>query len=187
MSPAFLTGERVSLRPLIEADADGPYVTWFNDAEVCRGNSHHVFPYTREQALSYIRQSTQGREMLVLAIVLKGDQRHIGNIALQGIHSLNRSAEFAIVIGDKSTWGQGYGHEAAALLFEHAFKTLNLHRIACGTFADNAGMIKLAAALGMKQEGVRRQAVFKDGRYQDVVEYGLLREEFSPVSQSNRQ
>lgn len=186
MSSAFLTGERLFLRPLVEADADGPYVAWFNDAEVCRGNSHHVFPYTREQALSYIRQSVQSREMLVLAMVLKSDQRHIGNIALQGIHTLNRSAEFAIVIGDKAAWGQGYGYEAAALLFQHAFQTLNLRRIACGTFADNAGMIKLAAALGMKQEGVRRQAAFKEGQYQDVIEYGLLRDEFSPNSKSNR-
>ena len=186
MSTAFLSGERLLLRPLVEADADGPYVAWFNDAEVCRGNSHHVFPYTREQALGYIRQSAQSREMLVLAMVLKGDQRHIGNITLQGIHSLNRSAEFAIVIGDKTTWGKGYGYEAAALLFEHAFQTLNLRRIACGTFRDNEGMIKLAAALGMKQEGVRRQAVFKEGQYQDVIEYGLLREEFSEARKANR-
>jgi len=30
----------------------------------------------------------------------------------------------------------------------------------------------------MIEEGVRRQAAYKDGRYLDVVEYGLLRAEF---------
>ena len=49
--PTFLSGERIRLRPLTAADVDGPYLSWFNDPEVSRLNSHHVFPYTREQAL----------------------------------------------------------------------------------------------------------------------------------------
>ena len=39
-------------------------------------------------------------------------------------------------------------------------------------------MRKLAAYLGMKEEGQRRQARYKLGRYVDVVEFGLLRDEF---------
>jgi RimJ/RimL family protein N-acetyltransferase len=39
-------------------------------------------------------------------------------------------------------------------------------------------MRKLALRLGMQEEGVRRQAMFKDGRYHDVVEYGVLAEDW---------
>ncbi|MBI3524682.1 MAG: GNAT family N-acetyltransferase [Betaproteobacteria bacterium] len=174
----FLEGQRLYLRALADKDADGDYPAWLNDAEVCRGNSHHVFPYSREAALDYIRQTRQSTTSLVLAIVVREDHHHIGNIALQSIHPIHRSAEFAILIGDKTGWGKGYGLEAGRLLCRHGFAALNLHRIYCGTFADNAGMIGLAHALGMKEEGRRRQAAFKDGKYIDIVEFGLLETDF---------
>jgi ribosomal-protein-alanine N-acetyltransferase len=176
--PPFLQGPRLYLRALIEADADGPYPSWFNNAEVCRGNSHHVHPYSRSAALEYIRWSCQTREALVLAIVLGEDHRHIGNIALQSIHPLYRNAELSVVLGDRTAWGYGYAREAAHLLVRHGFEALNLHRIGCGTFAENVAMQKLATALGMREEGRRRAAVFKNGQFVDVIEYGLLQNEY---------
>lgn len=175
---AFLIGARLYLRALAENDADGSYPGWFNDGEVCQGNSHHVFPYTRAAALEYIRHASQTRDSLILAIVLKDGDRHVGNIALQEIHPVNRTAELSIVIGEREAWGNGYAQEAATLVLAHAFNALNLRRVGCGTFAGNEAMRKLATRLGMKQEGQRRQAVFKSGRYEDVIEFGLLREEF---------
>lgn len=186
MNPAipFLTGPRLHLRPLTESDADGAYPTWFNDAEICHGNSHHVFPYTPEDALDYIRRSRRARDELVLAIALHEGDRHIGNIALQRIHPIDRSAELSIVVGEKDAWGRGYGLEAARLLCDHGFSSLNLHRIACGTFEDNSAMQALARRLGMKEEGRRRKAAFKRGRYLDIVEYGVLRDEYEDHGKS---
>jgi [ribosomal protein S5]-alanine N-acetyltransferase len=174
--PAFLTGPRVRLRALSAADVDGPYLTWFNDPEVSRLNSHHVFPYTRESALSWVSALAGRRDALVLAIELDG--RHVGNISLQDISAVGRSAELAIVLGDREVWGQGIGLEAARLLVAHGFGALNLRRIACGTVAANVGMRRIAERLGMQQEGVRRDAVWTDGAYHDVIEFGLLAEEF---------
>lgn len=170
----------------MEADADGAYPGWLNDAEVCRGNSHHVFPYTREGALAYIRQAAQTRDSLILAVILRDGHRHIGNIALQDIHPLNRSAELAILIGERDVWGSGFAHEAAELIVAHGFTELNLERIECGTFSGNTAMQKLALRLGMKEEGRRRRAAYKNGRYQDVVEFGLLRAEFERTKKSSR-
>jgi len=175
----FLEGQHLYLRALTDADADGEYPAWLNDAEVCRSNSHHVFPYSREAALDYILEIRQSTASLTLAIVVREGHRHIGNIALQSIHLINRNAEFAVLIGDKAGWGKGYGLEAGRLICRHGFDALNLHRIYCGTFADNVGMIGLAHALGMKEEGRRREAAFKDGKYIDIVEFGLLGADFS--------
>ncbi|MBY0370340.1 GNAT family N-acetyltransferase [bacterium] len=174
----FLETERLVLRPLEPADAEGPYAQWLNDAEVCRGNSHHVFPYTRQQGADYIRQMAGSNQSIVLGIVWKADSAHVGNIALQNIQWLHRTAEFAILLGDSAYWQRGIGKEAGAALVRHGFETLGLNRIYCGTFAGNHGMQRLATALGMKQEGVRREAVFKNGHYTDVLEYGVLRSEW---------
>ncbi len=183
MAIPFLKGSRLYLRPLTEADVQGSYVDWLNDEEVCRGNSHHVFPYTPEAALAYVQRARQTRDDLILAMVLKDGDRHIGNIALQGIHSTYRSAEFAIVLGARDAWGKGYAREAGQLVLRHGFGALNLHRVHCGTFEDNVGMQRLAAALGMREEGRRREAAFKGGRYLDVIEYGILAGEFHTAQQ----
>jgi len=185
MTP-FLTGKRLYLRALAESDAGGPYAGWFNDAETCRGNSHHVFPYTREAALEYIRHAAQTRTSLILAIVLSEGDRHIGNIALQDIHPLHRTAELSLIIGERDQWGKGLAHEAAELIVAHGFAALNLQRIGCGTFASNQAMQKLAVRLGMKEEGRRRSAFFKCGVYEDVIEYGLLRREYESLVKTER-
>jgi len=175
----FLVGKAVYLRSLVDADAEGPYVGWFNDQDVCQGNSHHVFPFTAESAIGYIHHANTTREHLVLAIVSRNDDRHLGNVALQNINPVYRSAEFSILIGNKEIWGQGIGKEAGRLIYNHGFQSMNLNRIACGTFENNVAMQRLALYLGMVQEGIRRRAVYKDGKYLDIIEYGILRHEYT--------
>lgn len=171
--------EKIAVRPLDRWAMEGPYPSWFSDMEVCRHNSHGVFPKQTAELATYIDSLAGDRSRLVWAIFDVADaQRHIGNISLQQIDSINRSAEFAILIGDKSCWGKGYATEAARLLLTHGFDRLNLRRIYCGTAAANVGMRRLAQSLGMVEEGTRRGALFIDGSYIDVVEYGLLQDEF---------
>ncbi len=175
---AFLMADLIYLRGLLEQDASGAYVSWLNDQQTCAGNGHGVFPYSADAALAYIRSAQSRRDALILGIVACDGDRHIGNIALQSIDPIHRSAELAILIGEQEYWGKGFGLEAARLICRHGFETLNLQRIYCGTYSNNVGMQKLALALGMQQEGVRRQAAYKAGRYLDVIEYGMLSGEF---------
>jgi [ribosomal protein S5]-alanine N-acetyltransferase len=173
----FIVTERLELRPLEERDLDGPYLDWFNDPEVCRFNSHYVYPYTRDLAVEYLR-GIPGSGDLVLAIVESGSGEHIGNISLQGVSPVHRHADFAIVLGDKEAWGKGFAYEAASSVVAHGFDAMNLNRISAGTSVENEGMRKLAERLGMTEEGVRREALFKDGRYIDIIDYGLLASEY---------
>lgn len=169
-----LEGKNVYLRPIEMSDSDGAYPSWLNDPEVCRYNAHGDTLYTREMAQSYIKSVIDNPSADVFAICLREDDRHVGNIALQQISLKNRNAELAILIGDPSIYGSGIGYEAGALLVEYAFDTLKLHRLYCGTHAENIGMQKLALKLGMNEEGRRREALLKNGIFADIVEYGLL-------------
>lgn len=178
MKHPFLIGENLYLRALSESDVDGSYVDWLNDSDVCEHNSHHVFPYSKESARTYIQSVNANKNSLVLAMCLKSSDQHIGNIALQNIDTIAMKAEFAIIMGDKQQWGKGYAKEAAYLLCNHGFMALNLNRIYCGTSETNIAMQKLASYLGMTQEGCRRQSQFKRGHYLDLLEYGILRYEF---------
>lgn len=181
MRHVFLQGELIYLRALERADLGGDYFQWLNDEEVCRFNSHAVFPNTEKGMADYFDFAQTARDAVILAIVRRDDDRHIGNVSLLDIDWVARSANFAILIGDPGCWRGGVGLDAGRLVVAYGFERLNLHRIYCGTSAENKGMQRLAEKLRMKQEGVRRHAMFKSGRYVDVIEYGVLRDEYFPA------
>ena len=170
----FLKGRAVYLRALNEKDIDGNYRFWLNDPEIIQFNSHGRFPVTPEKLLAFVQSSIQSSTALVLAVIDMASDKHIGNISLQGISWIDRNAEIAFLLGEKEFWGKGVMQEAGELLIQHAFSVLNLHRIHCGTSSDNKGMQKLAEKLGMQQEGLRKEAIFNNGVYHDIIEYGLL-------------
>lgn len=178
----FLTGNAISLRCLTKEDINKNYIHWFDDSDICKMNSHHRFPYSEESMIKYVEANNNSNSQLVLAVINKEDGDHIGNVSLQNINYINRTAEFAIIIGEKKYWGKGVGKECGKLIIEHGFLELNLHRIYCGTLSKNSGMIKLAETLGFKKEGVRREAEFKNGKYIDVIEFGLLKGEWKTSS-----
>lgn len=175
----FLEGNEIYLRLLSREDIEGGYSNWLNDEEVCKYNSHHRFPVTKNQLINYIENTNQSKDILVLAIILKNNGVHIGNVSLQSINYIDKTAEIAFITGEKQYWGKGFTKEASKLILQHAFLTLNLNRVYCGTHQDNIPMQKLAESLGFKKEGIRREAIFKNGQYKDIVEYGLLKKEFT--------
>lgn len=170
----FLEGEHIYLRPLNEKDIDGNYRYWLNDQEIVRYNSHGRFPMTPEKLKAFVQSSITSDYTLVLGVIDKQSGDHIGNISLQGINWVDRNGEIAFLLGEKAYWGKGVMLEAGALLINHAFKTLNLHRIYCGTSSENSGMQKLAEKLGMIKEGIRKEAIYNNGAYHDIIEYGIL-------------
>jgi len=171
----FLAGKNISLRPLTVKDVEGNYRYWLNDAEVVQFNSHGRFPMTEAKLLSFVNSLQSTDTTLVLAVIDNATGGHIGNISLQSISWVDRNAEIAFLLGEKSYQGKGVMAEAGALLIGHAFNTLNLHRIHCGTSSENIGMQKLARKLGMSQEGIRKEAIFNNGQYFDIIEYGIIK------------
>jgi [ribosomal protein S5]-alanine N-acetyltransferase len=174
----FLESSRIYLRALEERDLDGPWFQWLNDPEVCRYNSHATFPNTATEMRDFFESTRRSRDAVVLAMVWKETDEHIGNLSLQRINWIDRTADLAILLGDRRFWKTGVSTEACRLLVEYGFIRLGLERIQCGTTDDNVGMQKLALRVGMSQEGVRRQAVYKNGKRRDLFEYGILRDEF---------
>lgn len=178
MHNPFLIGEKIYLRTIEAGDLTESYAQWFNDEEVCRFNSHHRFPNYGQNMSEYYENTIKSRNNLVLAIIDKITDQHIGNVSLQDIDDVNRSAELAIIIGDKDFWDKGVGKEACQLVIDHGFNDLNLHRIYCGTSDENIGMQKLAVKLGFQQEGSAREALFKNGAYRHILNFGLLAHEY---------
>lgn len=173
-----LKGKNIYLRALSLNDAKGDYPHWLNDPEVTKYNSHGKTFYTKKMAEEYIAMVTESDSYHVFAIIQNKTDKHIGNISLQAVDPKARNAEFAILIGEPSVYGMGVGEEAGRLLLGYGFAELKLHRVYCGTSSENIGMQKLALKLGMRQEGIRRDALTKNGRFADIIEYGILEDEY---------
>ena len=170
----FLETERFYLRTLTLSDVEGNYRNWLNDAEIVRHNSHGRFPQTPETLSQYVKSTTITTNQIVLAVVEKNTGHHIGNISLQQINWVDRNAEIAFLLGEIAYAGKGVMFEAGEKLIQHAFSTLNLHRVYCGTSSVNTAMLRLAEKLGMEQEGRRKDAIFNNGTYHDLIEFGII-------------
>ncbi len=179
---AFLAGELCYLRPLREADIQGNWLHWFNDPEVTRYMLRGTFPTTVESQRDFYRHVTSGSDSdLVLAVIARDGDVHVGNIGLHRIDWQSRYAEYGVVIGERAVWGRGIGTEATRLLCRHGFDRLNLHRIWLGVFAAHAAAIRMYERIGFKVEGTLREEILRDGRYHDKLIMGLLAGELKSI------
>lgn len=175
----MIFGERIRLRAIEREDLP-LYVNWLNDPEV-RQYLPMFLPIS--QAFEQDWYENMRKQPLVeqgLMIEIKTPQGWvpIGNVRIFNIELQNRNAELGIMIGEKQYWNQGYGSETMRLMLKHGFNTLNLHRISLWVDAHNLGGIRAYEKAGFVHEGRKRQAVFQDGRYYDLLLMGILRTEW---------
>ncbi len=78
-------------------------------------------------------------------------------------------------------WGRGYATEAAAALCAYAFASLGVHRVQARHFLRNPASGRVMRKLGMRHEGVLRDAVRKDGRFESLALYAVLATEWPPA------
>ena len=135
---------------------------------------------TRAAAESPSRRAACGYEgglSATFAIVLRDDPQLIGAIGLI-LDRGARKGELGYWIG-KSFWSQGYCTEAATAVLDYGFSALGLNRISARHFARNAASGRVMEKIGMIVEGTARQDTIKWGNYEDLVLYGILRNEWS--------
>ena len=172
----FLVGERLYLRPLEPAQDNHLYSTWMNDEEIRRYFS--IFPTSDARGKERLEQLYRDGKHIIFGVALNSDNRLIGMVGLKDINYINQSAEFYVIIGDRSAWFKGYGTEATKLMFRYGFMELNLNRIQTQDMDENIGGWRADEKAGMKFEGTLRQVIFRFGKFHDVRVYSILRSEY---------
>lgn len=172
----MIKGEKVKLRPVKEEDAER-YVQWLNDEEVIKFLSRR-FPLTIMEEKEFFNEIAKSEDSAHFAIDHLEEDKHIGHCSLRDISLVNHIAEFGILIGEPNYWKKGYGKEATELLIGYGFNTLNLHKIESAAIADNKASIALHEGVGFKEEGIQRESEFREGKYRDIILYGLLRKDW---------
>ena len=172
----FIEGERIYLREVRISDVNEDYYKWLNDNEIGQYLETRFQPQSIESIREYVSSLLGSCESIFLAIIVKENDKHIGNIKLGPINWLHRFADVSLMLGDKENWGKGYGTEAIKLVVDYAFSRLNLHRLNAGIYENNVGSIKVFTKVGFKEEGTLIKKRFFKGQYINEKIFGIINE-----------
>ena len=178
--PEALEGRTVVLRRH-HARNVAAFTRWYADPEVARLTRYQDGPMRPDDIRRFFEARVAGAGSLALAVHLRGSDRLIGTCAFSQLDGDNGSALFHITIGEPDCWGHGYGTEATALMLDHAFSTLGIHRVGLAVFAFNERAIRAYRKVGFVVEGRAREAIWRDGRFHDEIQMSVLEDEWRTI------
>lgn len=138
-------------------------------------------PFTREEATNWVHGCMGEHETYKFWAICtnNAEKRILGWVSLSQIDKSNRSAcHHGLVIGDNEYRDGTAMFEAMLLSMEYAFVTLNIHRLYGCCIAGHKITPHMNYALGYQLEGRRRDALVKDGKYFDLLDYSMLQGEY---------
>lgn len=138
-------------------------------------------PFTYEEAVKWVHGCMGEHESYKFFAICTNDdeKRIVGWISLSNIDKHNKSACYhGLVIGD-ALYRDGTAEiEAYLMILEYAFEVLNLNRL-YGTHLVNHLMTKIMAdVMFFYEEGVQRQAIYRESLFIDLVNVSLLAGEY---------
>jgi RimJ/RimL family protein N-acetyltransferase len=175
----MLYGKHIYLDAVREDDLPTS-ARWMADFEV----TYHlwttaVVPLSLEDEQEWFENRDQSSETtFTFYLRTIRDGQLIGLVSLIRYDMHNQIASLGIAIGERDEQNKGYGTEAMRLALNYGFNELNLHRIELTVSSFNPHAIHIYEKLGFQHEGIKRQALFRDGRYHDVIQMGILRNEW---------
>jgi RimJ/RimL family protein N-acetyltransferase len=174
-----IRGERVTLRPFRDGDAERVFACFDVDAMRLTGSVHST-----EEAESVIAAGIDQRtrdwyatrndqtDRLDLAVE-DADGTLVGEVVLNDVDLGNRSCGFRILLGPAGR-DRGLGTEATRLVVGHGLDVLGLHRIELEYYSFNARAGRAYEKAGFVVEGCRRDALLYDGEWYDAITMAVV-------------
>lgn len=177
----LVESKRIILRNWRDEDIDD-LVQGLNNINVSKWLAAIPYPYTRQDAknfISYAKDSNDNSKNIMLAIVLKENNKVIGGTSIENINKKDGTAGGGIWLNEEYQ-KSGYGIEAFSTRIKFAFDVLGLRRMENGYFPGNEKSRNMQHKLGYKDEGLRRKRFLclATNEYTDEYITGLLKEEF---------
>jgi ribosomal-protein-alanine N-acetyltransferase len=176
-----LETERLLLRPFHLSDAK-EVRHLAGDRSIADTTINIPHPYEDGMAEEWI--STHGPKFekgaaADFAIVLRDSGHLVGTISLQ-IERRFDHAELGYWVG-KPYWSRGYCTEAAREILRYGFEDLKLNRIFACYFSRNPASGRIMEKLAMRHEGIARGHVKKWDKYEDLVMYAILKDQWLAI------
>ncbi len=106
------------------------------------------------------------------------DREDVGFLSIVRIDRVNRRCEWAYYLASPSVRGKGIGKAVELNVLKYVFETLGLNKLCCEVFVSNDLVINIHEKYGSMVEGTRRRHILKNGQFHDIVEMGILSDEY---------
>ena len=175
-----LTTEHLILREFNEKDWRAVH-EYSSDAQVVRYMAWG--PNTEKETQAFVRrvvasQTVKPRTKYEFAVVLKSEDRLIGNCCLQISNLPHREGWISYVL-NPCFWGEGYTNEAAKILLRFGFTKPKLHRIFALCDPENIASKRILEKISMHQEGYLRKNLLIKGKWRDSFLYAILEDDWN--------
>jgi RimJ/RimL family protein N-acetyltransferase len=188
----YIKGEKVVLRDVTEQDIKDIYYWTYEapDREHLNWNA----PYHKRSYMSFEEfLNTQWKSKLEEVkqnkvrskLIIEADEQLIGTVGWYWVDQTTNWLNNGISIFNKDYWSGGYGTDAFQLWTDYIFEHMNVERVGISTWSGNVRMMKLAAKIGMIEEGRIRRARIVNGEYFDSIKMGILRHEWEEMRIKN--
>ncbi|HWH24961.1 MAG TPA: GNAT family protein [Candidatus Limnocylindria bacterium] len=178
--PPQIIGRQVALRRPRPDDLPA-VIRWYHDPEIARLTRYQTRPMSNAEIERFFEIRLLSPDALAYSILELPDWRLAGFTTFSAFDADNASVLFHITIGERDAWGRGLGSEATALMLDHAFARLGVHRVGLTVFGYNERAIRAYQKVGFRIEGRLRDAVHRDGRWWDEVAMGILADEWAEL------
>ena len=190
----MLTGRRVLLRPLAVSD----FEAW---REVRTRSQDWLLKWEPRQ-LPGQPDATEDRRVFAARCGARERERQLGSGFGFGIFIGRERSRFAGEINlssvqrgpyqnayvgywiDEAVAGNAYVPEAFVVLCKYAFDDLGLHRLQASIIPRNAPSHRVAAKLGLRDEGTALRYLEINGRWEDHVRYAITSEDWDEKRES---
>ncbi len=175
----MLYGDGIRFR--FAEDSDGEYIVnlrndsmkdqnWFFSPDPLCLWKHNAF---------MINARHEGDKFFIIEIPDRSVWVAAGIICAYNINFLHRNCEIGRFIIDKNFRRNGYGESALKLIYKYCFNNLGMNKVYFEVLCDNFAALELYEKSGCKQDGIKRQHIFKNGDYMDVLILSILRDEYN--------
>ncbi len=169
----FLEGEKVNLRTVEKEDLEFLRDT-YNLEQVRKfvGNRHPANLKQEQEFFEGVVCKEESTDLIICS-----EEEPIGMISVIPDNKDIQVAEIGLWL-HPDHHGNGYGTEASKLIIEHAFNERNFHKLFARVYSSNEPSQRLWEKLEFTKEGELREQVYKDGEFENVYLYGILKTEW---------
>jgi diamine N-acetyltransferase len=179
MRNPVMVGERVYLRPFEVEDAKDLAEASHHETDTFMERGRDLgSPLAFEHWIKELYEHQPPDGEIQFAVCLTENDECIGLIGLEFVDLINGVAETGSWFHKPEYRNKGYGTEAKHLVLEYAFHRLHLERIISIVFEPNTRSAAALAKQGYQPAGRLKWDEIKDGRYQDLLIFDLLPEEW---------
>ncbi|MEG0230178.1 MAG: GNAT family protein [Oscillospiraceae bacterium] len=166
----------IKLRSVEESDCDG----YFSQPQGVLSQKLYdelTFPENSDDIKKRVKGYLELKDDNKCFIIEDKKGNMVGHIHTYECNKRNGTFFYGVEIKEEF-WRNGYGTEAIKILLNFYFNYLRYNKVVSMVYGFNGPSLFLHNKLGFKREGQLCEMIYSDGKYHDLIYFGLTKKDF---------